>query len=283
MKTRTLMLVAIVLLAACKQKGSQYEVVNDGKNGLETARIDTLAISSPKLVKTAEMNLKVKNVQQTSDSIVAVTKQYKGMVLHHQSQSPAIDNKDLHISNDSVKRISSVSTTAEMTIKIPSARLEDFMNSVGKIGIRVDMSRVDIEDKSLDFLSAQLKFNNRKELVNQQKKGKVVIKDPSSVLLLKDDLIDEQIGNSRIDDAVKYSTVNLHFYQNNTISTETIANDDPSAYNIPIFQRLGLAFYNGWNIFVNVVIGIANLWVFILAGVIIWFCYKAYKKKPIGI
>ena len=282
MKTRILLtlLATTLLLVACKGKRGPYELVNNSTiSSADSAKVADTITKTPKLVKTAEMNLKVKSVQQASDDIVALTKTYGGMIMHHQLQSIVNQSRDLHISSDSIKRISAFSTGADMTIKIPSEKLEDFMSQVRHIGIYVNISRMNIEDKSLDYLSSQLKLSNRQELVSQQKRGKIIIKDPSSVLLLKDDLVDEQIGNRKIDDAVKYSVIILNFYQSNTISTENIANDDPSAYNIPLYQRLNLAFANGWNIFIDVLVGMVNLWVFIIAGAGIWLSYRYYKGK----
>ena len=273
-------LAAVALLAACKGKHSPYEIVNNSKSSsVDSVKIADTVPTTPKLVKTAEMNFKVKNVQQVTENIGALTKQYGGMVMHHQVQSSTDQSRDVHISSDSIKRISSFNTTADMTVKVPSEELEDFMNHVGDMAIYVNISRMDIEDKSLDFLSSQLKLNSRKELVNQQKRGKIIIKDPSSVLLLKDDLVDEQIDNRKIDEAVKYSIISLNFYQSNTISTENIANDDPSAYNIPLSQRIGLAFANGWNVFTDVVVGLVNLWVFIIVGLAAWAGYRYYRRK----
>ncbi|MDB5136189.1 MAG: hypothetical protein JWP37_2792 [Mucilaginibacter sp.] len=282
MKTKMLlvMLAAIALMAACKGKSGkgEYEVINNGSTADSVKVMDSNS-NAPKLVKTAEMNFKVKDVQQVSERIATLTKQNGGMIMHHQMQSAVGLGRDVHISNDSIMRISAFNTTADMTIKIPSEKLEDFMSQVSKISIYVNVRRMDIEDKSLDYLSAQLKLSNRKELVSQQKKGRVTIKSSSDVLLLRDDLVDEQIGNRKIDEAVKYSLISLNFYQSNTISKEVIANDDPSVYGIPLFQRLGLAFANGWNVFIDVLIGLVNLWVFILAGLSIWMAYRFYKKR----
>jgi hypothetical protein len=71
----------------------------------------------------------------------------------------------------------------------------------------------------------------------------------------------------------------LSFYQSDTILKEIIANDDPSAYNIPVLQRIGLAFTSGWAIFMDLVIGLVNLWMFILAGLGIWIAYRYYTKR----
>jgi len=147
------------------------------------------------------------------------------------------------------------------------------------MGIYVNISTMDIEDRTLDYLSARLKLKDRQELVSQQKQGKIRIKNPVDVLTLKDDMVDAQIGNLKTDEAVKFSTVNLNFYQSDTILKETIANDDPSAYNIPMFQRIGLSFTSGWSIFMDLLIGLINLWVFVLVGIAAWAAYKYYKKR----
>jgi hypothetical protein len=176
-------------------------------------------------------------------------------------------------------RVTSFNTNADMTVKIPSSKLDEFMNQVAHMGIYVNDRSMDITDKSLDYLSAQLKLKSRTELVNQQKKGKIIIKKPEDVLNLKDDMIDQQIGARQIDDAVKNSIVTLSFYESNTINKEIIANDDPSAYNLQFFKRLGMAIENGWAVFVDVIIGIADLWVFIVAGIGVWIIIRHYKGR----
>lgn len=166
-----------------------------------------------------------------------------------------------------------------MKVKVPSVRLDEYLDSVTKLGVYVTTRSMDIEDKSLDYLSAKMKLNSRKDMVDQQKKGKIVIKDPSAVLNLRDDLVDEQIYNQKIDDAVKYSVVNLSFYQSNTIFKEIIANDDPSSYNLPFFKRVGLALSDGWNLFKEILISLVNAWALILSCIVLWQVILFYKRK----
>jgi hypothetical protein len=276
MKIRTLtaLLTGIVLLNACKSK--PYEL--DRKSSADTvATADTTAAA--KLVKTAEIQFKVKNVQQTSNSVLALTTKFNGMVMHHQIMSSANETHDVRLSNDSVMRVSAFNTTANMTVKIPSEKIESFLNTVSKLSLYVNVRRMDIEDRSLDYLSSQLKLNSRNQLIAQEKKGKITIKNLSAVLNLKDDLVDEQINNRKINDEVKYSVISLSFYQSNTINKEIVVNDDPSSYNLPFFSRIGMAFSNGWYLFKELVILLADIWVFIIIGVGAWILAWYYKRK----
>jgi len=279
MKTKFLipLIAGMGLLCACKGKGS-YEIANNSSSA-DSVKMDSTTASQSKLVKTAGIRFKVKNVQQTEERIAELTTGINGMVMHHQMGSTADRSLDVRISDDSVMRVTSFNTNADMTVKIPSSKLDEFMNQVAHMGIYVNDRSMDITDKSLDYLSAQLKLKSRTELVNQQKKGKIIIKKPEDVLNLKDDMIDQQIGARQIDDAVKNSIVTLSFYESNTINKEIIANDDPSAYNLQFFKRLGMAIENGWAVFVDVIIGIADLWVFIVAGIGVWIIIRHYKGR----
>jgi hypothetical protein len=285
MKTKLFLalLAGVLLLGACK--GSNYEAVRDEKSvsraDATSASADSTSVQTTptKLVKTADMRFKVKSVQQTGDAIAALTAKSNGMVMHHQMQANIERSEDIRISSDSVKRVSAFSTSADMTVRVPSDKLEDYMTEVAHMGMYVTMRKMDIEDRTLDYLSEKLKLKNRQDLVDQQKKGKVIIKNPVNVMLLKDDMVDQQIGNMRTDAEVKYSTITLSFYQSNSIVQEMIANDDPSAYQLPFFKRLAIAMSNGWGLFIEFMLGLANVWVFIALSIALWMLYRYYKHK----
>ncbi len=282
MKTRIVMLLlaGVALLAACKGKRGSEEFASSADSDISNKATLADTVSTIKLIKTADMRIKVKNVQQTCEDVSSLTKSYSGMVMHNRVTSYPVRSTDLRKSHDSVMRVTAISTFGEITVKVPSDKLEEFMNKVERMGLYINTRQMDISDKTLDYLSARMKLKNRAELIAQQKSGKVVIKNPANVLLLKDDMVDQQIGNREIDDAVKNSVVSLGFYQSNTIYKETIADDDPSNYRLPFFSALGNALGSGWLLFQNVLVGIGYLWVFVLlifAGI-----YIRYRlKKPV--
>jgi hypothetical protein len=267
-----IMLTVLALLAACK--GKNYSASAD-----TTMSTTDSILNKARLVKTADVSFKVKDVRKTGEAIATLTDQYDGMVMHHQMQSEVRQSENVHLSNDSVMLVTAFNTTADMTVKIPSEKLEAFINQVNRMGIYITSSKVDIEDRTLDYLSSRLKMDSRKEFVVQQKKGKIVVKHPEDVLAVKDDIVDKQVSNLRTDAEVAYSTIKLSFHQNDTILKEIIANSDPSAYNIPITQRIVLALIAGWNIFMDMIIGLLNLWVFIFAGIAAWLGYRYYRRK----
>lgn len=278
MSNLLVLLAVLCLFGACKGSGNYEPLNNKDMSTADTVATDTTA---SKLVKTAEMNIKVKSVSAVSESIMNLTTKFHGMVTHHQMQSDEVRSQDMPLSSDSLVRVSVMRTTAGITVKIPSDSLEQYMTRVEKLGLHVNVRRMDIEDKTLDYLSAQLKLNSRNQLISQQKAGKIKIKNPADVLWLKDDMINEKINNKRIDDAAKNSVVDMSLYQSDTIVKEHIANDDPAAYQLSFFKRLLFALSNGWNLFAAFIIGLANLWLFLLAGCGVWLLIRLYKRKQV--
>jgi len=148
------------------------------------------------------------------------------------------------------------------------------------MGIYINSSKMDIDDRTFDYLSTELKKNNREEFVDQQQKTpKVTPKRTEELLKVKDDIVDKQVSNLKTDYDVKFSTVTLSFYQSDTILKEVVANDDPSAYDISLSKRMALAFATGWAAFTDVLVVLINLWVFVPIGLCVWLGYRYYRKK----
>ena len=84
MKTKILMalLAGTTLFAACSGSG------NYKSGSMDT--VVRVSDDSVKLVKTAEMKFKVKNVLLTGEQIAKLTQQCGGMVMHHNAQTQLV-------------------------------------------------------------------------------------------------------------------------------------------------------------------------------------------------
>lgn len=280
MKTKFLIpLAGVALFCACKGYSPANSVDSTSadfqKEKAISSRSDT-SHAGQKLVKTAGMRFKVKNVQQTSDQIAALTANCGGMVIHHFINTATTDSTNLRKSNDSLLRITVVNTIAEMTVRIPPAKMEDFVSQVARMGIMLNNMKMDINDKTLAYLSTRLKLKNEKELADNPGKG------PGNLLDFKNHLVDKQISNLKTDDSVKNSTITLSFYESSVINKEIIANPDLSAYNFSFSTRLATAIDGGWHVFVEILLALAYFWVLIPISVVSWLVVRYYKrKKPV--
>lgn len=277
MKTKILMalLAGAALFAACKGSGSRLQA--------DSARADSVSMDSVKLVKTADMRIKVKDVQRVSAQISKLTVEAGGTVMHHTMRSDIIDKRDISLPNDSIKKLTVYNTTADLTLKIPSEYAEIFMDSLNQLSSFVDQQNLNVEDRSLDYLSQKLKVENRTASVKLRGKIKLTQRVADSILMLKDDAVDRKVSNLRTEDAAKFSVLTVQLYQNNAISKEVVASNDLSDYNTPLSTRVGLAISNGWNFFAAIIIGLLNLWAFVITGLLIWGGVVLYKRRKANI
>ncbi|MGY3213246.1 DUF4349 domain-containing protein [Mucilaginibacter sp. HD30] len=260
------MLAGIAMLAACK--GSETEIA------LDSLMQDTM------LVKTADMRLKVKNVQHAAEKISTLVAAKEGMVMHHNMKSEIVSSREIKLSDDSVKKLTVFNANADMTVKIPSRFIEAFMDSVNHLSTYVDTRSMDIEDRTIDHVAEILKTENREKSVKLREKIKPTTHEGTdSILRVEDNIVDRQINNLRTEQAANYSTVTLNLYENNIVKAEVLPNEDLSAYSLPLFKRIGLALTAGWFYFTELGIGVLHLWPFIIAIGAGTFAILAYRKK----
>ncbi|TZF81727.1 DUF4349 domain-containing protein [Pedobacter sp. BS3] len=262
-----------MLLYACSNGNKSAESIN--------MALDTMAMpgdDSVKLVKTAGMDFKVSDVNKTSMELSGIVRQNGGLVTHKRIETVENGSKHIRLSADSLLVISSSFKRAEMTVRIPSEQLEDFMYRVGSLAKVIWSSNLDVDDKGLDYLSSKLKQKNYSAL--PLKPGAVnKASDAVTAIDKQNENVDLLIANKRIDAAVQYSTLQLNFSENALVHKETIANTDLSDYNLPFLSRVGQAFVSGLNLFETFIVACVHLWLFIITGILVWFIIRKYKGK----
>jgi len=296
MKTKILIpLAGVALFCACKGSGSSgastdsdtttrvnaavSNLKSDSGKSTQTVKTAQPIVAMQKLVKTASMHFTVKDVQQTSDRIAALTASSNGTVMYHTINSVAGDSTTIRKTDDSLLKITVYNSTADMTVRIPSANVESFVTQVAQMGLVVNSLKFEINDKTYDYLSTRLKLNNQKERARDNSDGSARLKDPDNLLNFKNNLVDQQIKNLKTDDSVKNAVIALSFYENNVVHKELIANPDLSAYNLPASTRMGTSFKTGWSVFIDIMVELANLWVLVPIGGLVWLVVRYFNKR----
>ncbi|MCX2576033.1 DUF4349 domain-containing protein [Pedobacter sandarakinus] len=269
-------------ISSCQNAEKKYESVasTDGIT-LEPQQAADSA-TTEKIVKTADMRFRVKDVQSTKEKLSIAVKHQGGTVTEFAITSVVNQTDKIKQTTDSLKEITAYRTEGYLVAKIPSENLDDFTNAMAQIAVFIDNQSMRLDDQSIAYLANKLKAENRVEAVKRIN-GLATKKSPNveTSLLIKDDFIDRKIENLKIDDRVKYSTITLNFYQDNTIKTMLIANDNIYDYKPNFASRLWMGITNGWIIFKEIVLTLANLWVFIVLAGITIFMFKRFKFQKL--
>jgi len=278
MKRNIIALAVAVTLFGCNNKknleGADIISTQELKN---EAASDTL---TSKIIKTADMRFRVKNVQDTKEQLSKSIKTEGGTVVEFSIESRIQETEKVKQSIDSLKEITSYRTEGYLVAKVPSEKLDEFINTIAKQAVFVNSSSMKMDDQSIIYLANKLKAQNRVETIN--KINKTASKrniDVESSLYIKDDYINKKVENMQIDNRVKFSTISLNFYQDNTVKVITVANDNLYDYRPAFLNRLWLSIVNGWTIFKEIILALANLWMLILAGLGVFFVVRYFVRK----
>ncbi|WP_316793287.1 DUF4349 domain-containing protein [Pedobacter frigoris] len=249
---------------------------------LETA--DTTL--TEKIIKTADMRFRVKDVQHTKEQLSSAIRSEGGTVTEFSIRSDIQNTEKVRQSTDSLLELTSYRTEGYITAKVPSDKLDEFTNKIAKLAVFIDQQSLKLDDQSIAYLANQLKNQNRVEAVAQlNKHANKKSNNVETSLSLKDDYVDKKIENLIIDSKVKYSNITLNFYQDNTVKQMTVENDNLSDFRPGFFKRFWLSIQTGWVIFTEIILTLTNLWVLFVLGIIGYFIFKYYRRKlqPVAI
>lgn len=275
--------VALLFILCCFALLIGCQINNDQKSYDDAVTDSTSATGltgdSVKLVKTAAITFKVKNAEETIRSVAALVKQFSGSITYQNLNAEEEKRNELKLSKDSLLVIAVAAPRADLTVRVPSQNLEDFIFSVADLGYYTGSSRLQVDDKSLLYLENALKQKNR-SLTSS--KAALRTHKPLSVLetvAMQDEAIGQRIANKAIDGDVRYSTVNISVLQNSIVRKEIVANTNIADYNLPLWLQSRNAILGGWTYFVEFLVAILHLWMFVVVGGASYFWYKHWLQK----
>lgn len=273
--------IMVIMFGCSREQKADYADTTSSEKVMEDAiAADTSSSLTPKIIKTADMRFRVKDVQDTKEKLSSVIKSQGGTVAEFSISSYIHETTKVRFSIDSLKEINSYQKEGLLVAKIPSENLDDFTNSIAKMAVFVDNQAMKMDDQSIAYLSNKLKAQNRSEALNTinqtaKRKGNNV----ETSLFIKDDYVDKKIENMNIDERVKYSTITLNFYQDRTVKTLIVGNDNLSDYKPGFFRRLGLNMMDGWKYFKELILALSHLWMFFVMGLVVFFGIRYYLRS----
>ena len=302
MKTRfSLLIVIISFIIACgpnaEHLAEQARLDSLRKDPTEKAEQDRLARelafpkntdSTRKMVRTAEIKFKVKDVRNASLQIEDLTAKYNGFITYSNLASVPVSSADIDIEKDSLTHVHTYSFENEIKLRVPNIKLDSFLRSLAPLITYLDYRTIHADDISLNLLHIE-KLTKRldkfdKRMTNAiDKKGKRLYESAvaEDVVLNRQNQADaNNVEQMRLMDQYNYSTVTLYLYQNQLIGYERLLNTHIwENYRPGFFKRMTEGFESGWEAIQTFIVGLAHLWAFILLGIIAYFFIQYIIKK----
>ena len=246
------------LLTGCGAKESEKmtEVTTLSKLAEEESD-NSINTVERKLIKDGSLKFRTNDIDKTDAFIKSAVKKF-----------------DAYISNDE-KYSNESNKGCDLTLRVPSAKYDSLMTYIiDNADIKsLDNKSTDIEDVTEDYIDTQTRLKIKKaseakliDLLNKAKDLKDLLAVQKQLTDLQADIESIEGRMKYLNDQVNYSTLKVSFYKN-AVKSNTF------------FGDFWDAFKNGWQVFLQVITFIANLWVIILVSVFLVMGFKSYRKR----
>ncbi|TCZ72256.1 DUF4349 domain-containing protein [Flaviaesturariibacter aridisoli] len=284
MKPIALAAACALLLVACQSNDHGEPQYRGNTTADSTGYAGAGAAEPPgsKLVKTAALELQVGDVQSGARALTVLAKDMGGALRQQHLSANEGATRRLKQSNDSVLLLHALEPSASLTLRVPAERLDEFLFAAAQVAAFVRGSDFDVDDRTLDYVSAQWRADARRRLLENPATSRKVTAT-TSALEVRDEEIGQRLEGRSIDEAVRYSIVRVELAQPPLLRREVIVNSDLDSYTPPFGSRLADALARGWGWFAGLLVAGAHLWVFLLVGTLLWIAWRRWGKTGIRV
>ena len=307
MKTIKIGIVAIttLLMCACAQQehrespklaeiaSEEISVSEDQAPSPETYISSSAALENPddttrRMIRTADIKFKVKDVIKTTYNIENIVVKHNGFVEHTNLTSRINHTKETTIKEDSTLLTTYYTVVNNLILRVPNIQLDTTLKEIAQFVDFMDYRIINAQDVTLDLLSKRLeqirlaRYDSRMiNAIDNQGKRLNDVSNAEDNLLRKQAQADEaKLVNLQILDKIKFSTITLSLYQNQSIKYEVIAKEKTiEPYSEPFGTRFIDALKFGWTIVVEFFLFLINIWSVILVAALVLFGVKYFKKR----
>jgi hypothetical protein len=208
-----------------------------------------------KIIKEGEIKFKTTDVNKTKSLIVQTLRESNGYI----SKDNAYDYSDRfeHL----------------LIIRVPADKFDLVLNNISENVDQFDSKNIDVLDVTEEYIDIEARIKTKKEL---QKRYIDILKQARNVSEMLE--IEREIGNLQteiesVEGRIKYLKDEIAF------STLTITYYQTTASKFGFSSKFVDGIKNGWSSFLWFIIGLSNLWVFILIAIATVYIIIRWRKK----
>jgi Domain of unknown function (DUF4349) len=284
-KTITAIAAAIILLSGCINKAPQYDQFSNQSPKEEPSAKDSIGIpqapqpptakagpSAPavqedwdkKIIKTAHLNLEVKELDNFTKQVKAMFKNYGAYVAAEQQ----VNGTDR--------------TANTLTVKVPVHLFDDAVSALCQLPVTIIDKQVTTQEVSAEMVDTKARIEAKKQLREKYLDFLKQSKNMTEALQVQEEinglqeLIEAAAGRvNYLGHAAAYSTITLSYYQ---LLQPVAKPDNPESFGAKLRGAMGY----GWDIIKGIVLVGATIWPLLVLALVGWVWYKRRAKMTKG-
>ena len=214
-----------------------------------------------KIIKTADIRCEVNNLESSTAKIESQLAGFKAYVSNVEFSS------------------SSYSLENQLTIRVPADQFDTLLKAIGEEALYVDYKRINARDVTEEYLDIETRLQTKKEvrdryidiLRNKAKTVEEILMAEEKIRVIQEE-IESREGRLRyLKNQVQLSTIRLSLY-------EKLRGSGPQQPGF--FQQLVRSLANGWEVFLDFLLGLAAIWPLLLLGLgAIWGIRRFWRRR----
>ncbi|WP_297982817.1 DUF4349 domain-containing protein [uncultured Chryseobacterium sp.] len=239
-------------------------------------------VADKKFVKTADVDMEVKDVYEATVFIEKQLKELGGFVTVSRLNSNVVSEDTFETSDSEATLVKKFQTDNKMQVRVPTEKLGDFLTFINDKKVFLNSRIIIAEDVTNNAKIAELetqKLQKTGTVIEKMKNnGEKVEKTESNLEQNKQ----QHIEKMNLADNLKYSTVDIYIKEPKVRVAEiavTNTNNIDNKYKFNFFYDAKNAFVEGFYLVQRLIVGLIAIWPIILIGFLI--IYFLRKRKVV--
>lgn len=247
--------------------------------------VATMSVKDKQFIKTANVNMEVKDVYDATISIEKSVQELGGFVTHSDLQSRVISEETYNTSDEDAMLVKKYQTENSMQVRVPTSKLGELLTIINDKKLFLNSRIINAEDVTSSIKYAELEGKRIKktgENISELKTTKDKVKMSDENMSEENQ---QQLANLDVTDNLKYSTVDIYIKEPKLRIAEiavTNSKNIDNKYKFNFFYNAKNAFVEGFYLIQRIAVGLITIWpILLIAAAIIYLLRKRkYFKKP---
>ncbi|KQT24668.1 hypothetical protein ASG22_11805 [Chryseobacterium sp. Leaf405] len=243
--------------------------------------VATMKLKDKQFIKTADVNMEVKDVYDATISIEKSVQELGGFVTHSNLKSNVLSEDTYDTSNEEAMLVKKYQSENTMQVRVPTEKLGELLTSINNKKLFLNSRSINAEDVTSSIKYAELegkRIKKTSENISELKTNKDKVKLDDENMLENNQ---QKLANMDVTDNLKYSTVDIYIKEPKVRIAEIAVTNTKSIddkYKFDFIYSAKSAFVEGYYLIQRIVVGLIVIWPILLIGAAILFFYKKRKS-----
>lgn len=242
----------------------------------------TINVKDKQFIKTADVNMEVKDVYEATISIEKSAQELGGFVTQSNLQSNVISEETYNTSDENAVLVKKYQTENRMQLRVPSEKLGQLLTLINDKKLFLNSRQINAEDVTANIKYSALEAQRNKKTTDNIAQMKV---NKDKVTMSDENMKEgnsQQLESMNMNDMLKYSTVDVYIKEPKIRVAEigiTNTKSIDDKYKFDFLYSAKSAFVEGYYLIQKIFVGLITIWPILLIGAVVF--YFARKRKSV--